>query len=238
MRNQTSGIGRKRGDALRPADARFHAIRTQGAGDESTIVVTSGPQRAADARWAAGARRLGLMLALGWLVGCAAHGPRRLESSSIGARLRMAGDFAGVVSLDGGIVTVQLERARVRYNGWAEGDTASVEDVTLRAIVATDSAGVGIPLGVSGALEVAPVMSVGADVTMDGRTFAIPLPPDRRARDLWIAFQFRGTVRARRTAPELLIAYTCSEMNLFGVSKSANARARRMRASYTVGCSL
>lgn len=206
--------------------------------DGSSIAVTRSPQPTTRLRHAARARRVGQLVALAFVVGCAAHAPRRLESSSLGARLRMAGDFAGTVSLDGGIVTVQLERARVRYNGWAPGDTASVEDVTLRAIVATDSAGVGIPLGVSGALEVAPVLSVGADVTMDGRALAIPLPPDRRARDLWIAFQFRGTVRARSTAPELLIAYTCSEMNLFGVSKSANARARRMRTSYSVGCSL
>lgn len=211
------------------------AYRARG---EWNVAVTSGPQPTLPPRRGALARRVGQLVALSFVVGCAAHAPRRLESSSIGARVRMAGDFAGTVSLDGGIVTVQLERARVRYNGWAPGDTASVEDVTLRAIVATDSAGVGIPLGVSAALAVAPVMSIGGDVTMDGRTLAIPLPPDHRARDLWIAFQFRGTVRARSTAPELLIAYTCSEMNLFGVSKSANARARRMRASYSVGCSL
>ncbi len=152
--------------------------------------------------------------------------------------MRMTGGFAGTVSLDEGVVTLQLERARVRYLGWAEGDTATVEGVTLRAIVATDSSGVGIPLGVSAALDVAPEMAVGDVQTLDGRALAIPLPPDRRARDLWIAFQFRGTIRARTTAPDLLIAYTCSEMNLFGVTKSANARGRRMRSSYSVGCSL
>lgn len=176
--------------------------------------------------------------ALALLGGCAGHRPRPLLSTSTGAPVRISGDFAGTVALDEGIVMLQLTRARVRYNGWASGDTASVEGVTLRAIVAADSAGIGIPLGVSGALDVAPVLQVGEEVSMDGGMLAVPLPPERRARDLWIAFQFRGTVRARSTAPELLIAYTCSEMNLFGVSKSANARARRMRSSYSVGCSL
>lgn len=172
------------------------------------------------------------------LGACAAHLPRPLETSSVGAPVRMTGDFAGSVSLEDGVLSLQLARARVRYLGWAVGDSASVEGVTLRAIVATDSAGVGIPLGVSASLDVAPVLAVGEERSMDGATLAVPLPPERRARDLWIAFQFRGTVRARGSAPELLIAYTCSEMNLFGVSKSAKARARRMRTSYSVGCSL
>lgn len=184
------------------------------------------------------ARCLTMCGALALLGGCAGHRPRPLLSTSTGAPVRISGDFAGTVALDEGIVMLQLTRARVRYNGWASGDTASVEGVTLRAIVAADSAGIGIPLGVSGALDVAPVLQVGEEVSMDGGMLAVPLPPERRARDLWIAFQFRGTVRARSTAPELLIAYTCSEMNLFGVSKSANARARRMRSSYSVGCSL
>ncbi len=150
----------------------------------------------------------------------------------------MTGDFVGRVSLDAGVVTLQLDQVRVHYLGWAAGDSASVEDVTLRAIVAADSAGIGIPLGVSAARDVAPRLAVGDTRELDGVVLAVPLPPERRARDLWIAFQFRGTVRARDAAPELLIAYTCSEMNLFGVTKSANARARRMRASYSVGCSL
>jgi hypothetical protein len=172
------------------------------------------------------------------LGGCAAHLPRPLQTSSVGAPIRMTGDFAGTVTLEDGVVTLQLERARARYLGWSDGDSASVEGVSLRAIVAADSAGVGIPLGVSAALDVASVLAVGEERSLDGATLAVPLPTERRARDLWLAFQFRGTVRAHSAAPELLIAYTCSELNLFGVSKSANARVRRMRASYSVGCRL
>lgn len=171
-------------------------------------------------------------------AGCARHRPNPVLATSVGSPVHVSGDLAGTVTLDDDVLTLQLQRARVRYLGWATGDSAAVEGVTLRAVVATDSAGRGIPLGVSSAVAVAEVMHIGEVRTLDGTKLAVPLPPGQRVRDLWIAFQFRGTVHARDSEPVLLIAYACSEQNLLGASKSAKARARRMRASYAVGCTL
>ncbi|MBK6487709.1 MAG: hypothetical protein IPF98_12705 [Gemmatimonadetes bacterium] len=171
-------------------------------------------------------------------AGCAGRRPNPLLATSVGAPVHVSGDFVGTVTLDADVLTLQLERARVRYLGWAAGDAAAVEGVTLRAVVAADSSGRGIPLGVSSALPVAEVMRVGDVRTLDGTVLVVPIPPGQPARDLWIAFQFRGTVHARDREPVLLIAYACSAQNLIGSSKSAKARASRMRASYTVGCAL
>lgn len=154
------------------------------------------------------------------------------------APVQVAGDFSGTIALDGDVLTLQLERARVRYLGWATGDSAAVEGVTLRAVVVSDSAGRGIPLGVSSALAVADLLRIGEVRALHGAELAVPIPPGHRVRDLWIAFQIRGTVHGRDAEPALLIAYVCSERNLLGESRSAAARARRMRASYTAGCAL
>ncbi len=169
---------------------------------------------------------------------CAHRRPHPVLATSVGAPVHVTGDFAGTVTLDDNVLTLRLERARVRYLGWRVGDSAAVEAVTLRAVVAADSAGRGIPLGVSSALEVAGEMRIGDVRSLDGAVLAVPIPPGQRVQDLWIAFQFRGTVHARDAEPALLIAYACSERNLMGESRSAEARARRMRASYTAGCAL
>jgi hypothetical protein len=169
---------------------------------------------------------------------CATHRPKALVATSVGAPVRVTGDFAGDVSLDGDILTLQLNRARVQYFGASAADSTVLSGVTLRLVVASDSSERGIPLGVSGAMPVADALRVGEERRLDGATLSVPLPPERRLRDLWIAFQFRGTLQPRDAAPELLIAYVCSEINLMGGTRSARARARRMRADYAVGCGL
>jgi hypothetical protein len=171
-------------------------------------------------------------------MACAARGPVALVATSVGAPVRVTGDFAGAVSLDGEVLSLRLDRARVQYLGAAPGDSTLLEGVTLRLVVASDSSERGIPLGVSGAVPVADALRVGEERRLDGATLAVPLPAERRARDLWLAFQFRGTLQPRGAAPELLIAYVCSEINLLGVTKSARARARRMRTDYALGCGL
>lgn len=172
------------------------------------------------------------------LTGCAARGPVRLWASSAGAPVQVTGQFGGTVALDGEILTLQLDSADVQYLGLQPGDRTTLEGVTVRAVVAADSAGRAIPLGVSGALAVADALRAGERRDLGRPAMAVPLPPGVRVRDLWLAFQFRGTARPEGQEPVLVIAYACSESNLLGVTRGARARARRMRASYATGCRL
>lgn len=172
------------------------------------------------------------------LAGCAARSPVRLRASSAGAPVQVTGRFAGSVALDGDVLTLQLDSAEVQYLGLQPGDDTGLEGVTVRAVVASDSAGRGIPLGVSGAVPVADALRVGERRDLGRPVMAVPLPPGVRLRDLWLAFQVRGTARPTGRAPVLVIAYACSESNVLGPTRDARARARRMRASYTAGCQL
>lgn len=172
------------------------------------------------------------------LAGCATRAPVRLAASSMGAPVQVTGRFAGAVSLEGEILTLQLDSADVQYRGLQPGDSTTLEEVTVRAVVVADSAGRGIPLGVSGALAVADVLRAGERRDLGHPVMAVPLPPGVQRRDLWLAFQFRGTARPPGQEPVLVIAYACSESNLLGVTRGARARARLMRASYTAGCRL
>lgn len=172
------------------------------------------------------------------LAGCASRAPVRLAASSVGAPVQVTGRFAGAVSLEGEVLTLQLDTADVQYLGLQPGDSTTLEEVTVRAVVAADSAGRGIPLGVSGALAVADALRAGERRDLGHPVMAVPLPPGVRPRDLWLAFQFRGTARPPGQEPVLVIAYACSESNLLGVTRGARARGRRMRASYTAGCRL
>lgn len=182
-------------------------------------------------------RALACLAAVG-AAGCAARTPVRLSASSTGASVQVTGRFAGTVSLDGDVLTLQLDNAEAQYAGLRPGDRTTLEGVTVRAVVAADSAGRGIPLGVSGALAVADVLQAGERRDLGRAVMAVPLPPGARMRDLWLAFQFRGTARPDDQEPLLVIAYVCSEANLLGVTRGARARARRMRASYGTGCRL
>ena len=169
---------------------------------------------------------------------CVARLPAPLVASSAGTGVQVTGEFAGRVEMSGDVLKLTLDRARVQYSGVAAGDSNIMEDVTLRAVVATDSAGHGIPLGVSAALQVADVLRAGEVRDFSGATMALPLPPGVAQRELWLAFQVRGVTRPPGREPELVIVYTCSAINLFGPTRSASARARRMQRDYPTGCGL
>lgn len=183
-------------------------------------------------------RGIGLWLAALLLAGCASRTPVQLRAVSAAAPVRVWGDLRGVVSLDGELLSLRLDSASVQYLGLAASDSTPLEDVTVRAVVASDSAGRGIPQGVSGALQVADVLRVGERRTLTGETLALPLPPGVPVRGLWLAFQFRGTARPAGREPELVIAYACSETNLLGATKGARLRTRRMRAGDVSACQL
>lgn len=178
-----------------------------------------------------------ILLALA-LTGCAARTPVRLAASSVGAAVQVTGRFAGTVSLEGDVLTLHLDTADVQYLGVQPGDTTALEGVTLRAVVAADSSGRGIPLGVSGALAVADVLRTGERRSLGRQQLAVPLPPGPRLRDLWLAFQFRGTARPPGGEPALVIAYACSAANVLGDTRQARERARRMRVDYPAACRL
>lgn len=179
-----------------------------------------------------------LVLAALVLAACAPRVPVALRASSAAAPAPLTGSFAGTVLVDGDVLTLQLDTAEVRYAGLAPGDPTLLEEVTVRAVIATDSAQVGIPLGASGTDAVADALQPGERRALGATRFDLPLPPGARLRDLWVAFQLRGTARPGGREPELVIAYACSATNLFGSTTSAKARARRMTADYASGCRL
>lgn len=192
-------------------------------------------------------RVLGTARGLGWaaialvLAGCASRAPVRLRASSVAVPGLLTGTFAGVVTVTDDVLTLQLDTAEVHYAGadTAAAANASVLDaVTVRAVLATDSAGVGIPVGASGSIPVADALQPGERRVLGVIRFDLPLPPGAPLRDLWVAFQLRGTARPEGDTPELVIAYACSETNLLGATASARVRARRMRARYVEGCRL
>jgi hypothetical protein len=172
------------------------------------------------------------------LAGCARRVPVALRASSEAAPAALLGRFTGEVSVQGDVLTLQLDTAEVRFAGLAPGDATLLDEVTVRAVIATDSAAVGIPLGASGATSVADALQPGERRIMGSLRFDLPLPPGARLQDLWVAFQLRGTARPVGRDAELVVAYACSETNLLGATKPARARAQRMRASYVAGCRL
>lgn len=179
-----------------------------------------------------------LCLAVLSLAGCASRIPVQLRATSPASPLRVQGEVRGRVSMDGDVLSLQLDSASVQYLGLSPADSTPLEAVTIRAVVASDSAGRGIPQGVSGALQVADVLRTGERRSLTGETMAVPLPPGMRLRDLWLAFQVRGTARPDGREPELVIAYLCSEANVLGATKRAKVRARRMRAGDAAACQL
>jgi len=117
-------------------------------------------------------------------------------------------------------------------------DGATVEGVSVRAVVARDSAGRWIPMGVSSAADIADTMRDGEERVLWGLQLDVPLPPAARARDLWIVFQFRATARTTDGDPEPVLTYACSETNLLGGTQGARARAKRLQADYAAACQL
>lgn len=183
-------------------------------------------------RWSLG------VVALVLPVTACRHTPPRLAVSSVGVAHELTGRFAGRATIADGIVTLHLDSLRV-WRGAAdgtEGATAALEEVTVRAVLAVDSAGTWIPLGVSPPLGIAATLAAGEHQGVMATELALPMPPDIPARDLWIVFQLHGLRRRAGAPPEQVVAYACSETNLLGVTQSAQLRARRLRASYTDAC--
>lgn len=152
--------------------------------------------------------------------------------------MRLTGRFVGRTTIERDILTVHVDTARVRLRLMIPTDGATVEGVSVRAVVATDSAGRWIPMGVSSAADIADTMRDGEERVLWGLQLDVPLPPAARARDLWIVFQFRATARTTDGDPELVLTYACSETNLLGGTQGARARAKRLQADYAAACQL
>ena len=184
------------------------------------------------------ARLVVLVFACGLPSACVHRGVPPLRVSSLGTPMRLTGRFVGRTTIERDILTVHVDTVRVRLHLMTPTDDATVEGITLRAVVAKDSAGRWIPMGVSSAADVADTMRDGEERELWGLQLAVPLPPAARARDLWIVFQFRATARTTDGDPELVLTYACSETNLLGGTRGARARAKRLQADYAAACQL
>ena len=177
------------------------------------------------------------------LAACARPVPR-LAVSSIGAPVPIAGYFSGVATIGADVVTLEIDSARVVVagvdGGRVEGLTApgavELTDVTVRAVLAADSAGQAIPLGVSGVVEVAERLRAGEVRELRRTEFALPVPVDVRLADVWVIFQLRALALVDGATPREVLSYACSATNLTGRPASAKRRAERLRASYTDAC--
>ena len=187
--------------------------------------------------------RLGVAGAVASLAACA-HSAPRLDVSSVGAPVPIAGYFAGEVRVSADMITLLLDSARVVVSGTQGGrvtgvpgaGAAELTDVTVRAVLATDSAGHAIPLGVSGAVEVAERMRAGEARELRQTEFALPVPEKVRLADVWVLFQLRALAQSDGEQPQEILAYACSTTNLAGRAASAERRAERLRVSYTDAC--
>jgi len=172
-------------------------------------------------------------------LACASRGPARLHATSTGTGEPLTGEFVGHAVLEGDLVALQLDTVRVDYRGFAAGEPTPLEGVSVRAVVAADSAGHAIPLGVSGTLQVADALQVGERRLLLGVALGIPLPPERRPRELWIAFQLQGTAHRPGRPGSAVVAYVCSAGNLLGTSRTGAAiRARDVEAGGVRACRL
>ena len=161
-----------------------------------------------------------------------------LRVSSLGTSQRLTGHFVGRTTIERGVLTVHFDTARVRVHRIAPPDSATLEGISVRAVIATDSAGRWIPMGVGAAVAVAETMRGDEVRELWGLELSVPLPPAARVRDLWIVFQFRATHRATDGQAVPVLSYACSETNLMGRTRSARARATRLRADYVYACRL
>lgn len=186
------------------------------------------------------------MVGMGGAVVACAHSPPRVDVSSLGAPVPLRGYFAGEVRMDDDAITLLVDSAQVVVAG-TDGSSgggvprigaAALTDITVRAVLATDSAGHAIPLGVSGAVEVADRMHAGEVRELRKAEFALPVPQDVRLADVWVIFQLRALAHNEGEQPQEILAYACSATNLAGRSASAKRRAGRLRASYTDACRL
>lgn len=192
-------------------------------------------------RWERYRRRVRLVMvvfACGLPSACMHRSVPPLLVSSLGSPMRLTGRFVGRTTIERDILTVHVDTARVRLRLMIPTDGATVEGVSVRAVVATDSAGRWIPMGVSSAADVADTMRDGEERVLWGLQLDVPLPPAARARDLWIVFQFRATARTTDGDPELVLTYACSETNLLGGTQGARARAKRLQGDYAAACQL
>lgn len=167
---------------------------------------------------------------------CAPPVPVRLHATTVPVRDVVQGEVAGTVQVDGEVLSLAVDGGWVEYRGGGGGDPVPLEALTMRAVVARDSAGQPIPLGVSGAVPVADVLRAGERRDVPRTTLAVPLPPGEKLRDLWLAVQFRGTLRPDGAEPSLVIAVACGSANVLGMTKQAKQRAQRMRAGDVAVC--
>ncbi|MFN8667795.1 MAG: hypothetical protein U0164_11515 [Gemmatimonadaceae bacterium] len=182
------------------------------------------------------ARRAVLYLTVGSAIACAPPRPTRMHAVTVPVREVVQGEVAGSVAVDGEVLSLVVDSGWVQYRGGGGADGAPLDEVTMRAVVAIDSAGQPIPLGVSGAVAVADVLRAGERRALPRTTLAVPLPPGGRLRDLWLAVQFRGTLRPDGAEPSLVLALACSTSNVLGMTKQARQRTRRMQAGDATVC--
>jgi hypothetical protein len=195
--------------------------------------------------------------------GCV-HNPPRLDVSSLGTKARLTGRFSGVVRVGSDEVTLLLDSVRISASRWdgesgaddgARGARAErqptsdrtandgsvgweLTELSVRAVLASDSSGSTIPLGVSSAVEVSGTMRAGDERVLRDVEFALPKPIDMRLTEVWVVFQLRAIARGAGSTTQEVLSYACSRTNLLGRSKSATQRAQRLRASYTEACRL
>lgn len=152
------------------------------------------------------------------------------------AREVVQGEVSGAVSVDGDVLSLGVDSGWVQYRGGDGADRVPLDAVTMRAVVARDSAGWSIPLGVSGPVAIADVLRVGERHALPRVTLAVPLPPGEAVRDLWLAVQFRGTLHPDGAEPSLVTALACGTSNVLGMTRQAKQRVRRMQGGDSVVC--
>lgn len=181
---------------------------------------------------------VGALLVAGGGGGGCAHRAPRLEVTSPAAAQRLAGRFSGEVLLGEEVITLRLDSAVVEFvASGTSGDVGVVlEDVTVRAVLAVDSAGHPIPVGASSPVDVARSLQPGEGRTLRTVEFALPVPLDVRLSEVWVAFQMGGTLRVGDAPPSALVGYACSPTNLARGSVTARQRADRLRARYDEAC--
>ncbi|MCC6928447.1 MAG: hypothetical protein IT359_05575 [Gemmatimonadaceae bacterium] len=161
-----------------------------------------------------------------------------MHAVTVPAREAVHGEVDASVAIEGDVLSLVVDSGWVQYRGGGTADSVPLDDVTMRAVVASDSAGLPVPLGVSGAVTVADVLRTGERRSLPRTTLAVPLPPGGSLRDLWLAVQFRGTLHPDGAEPSLVTALACGTTNVLGMTKQARQRSRRMQAGDVAVCRL
>ncbi|MEO6444562.1 MAG: hypothetical protein ABIZ91_13800 [Gemmatimonadaceae bacterium] len=172
------------------------------------------------------------------LLACAPRQVPQLRVSSMGQQLPLAGHFAGRSSVDDGILTLQLDTVRVTRGAGGDVEHLPLRDVSVRAVVVTDSARHWIPVGVSEAVDVAGAIGPGETRDIGALVMALPLPPDTRMENLWVVFQLRAMAPLPGGGEREVVAHACSTTPLGGPTAASRNHARRLQADYIGTCRL